>query len=499
MVSSNVDSSAARHRFAVQGSFLAALVLIIAASVLVIGWILGVTSFQRLIPGYAAMVPSTALGFIATSSAVLFAYRQKAQPQSILLIHAVAVFIILIAGLDLVAIFATPANGIDQFIWSSSDAFETHGMAIATATSFILAGLCLLRLRSNRQRGDLTYTIAATSGLVLCAIALTGYAFDTNALYQVSLFTAMALHTAIAFFALFICLLLLRPDMGWIKVLTGDGGGSESARRLVPVVIFVPFTLCLIALWATNAGFVDANFRLSVLAIAMIGLLSASALWYAAVQNAIEAKLRSTIADRELLLREVYHRVKNNLQMTISLLRMGMRQTSDDEALEALSSTIKRVEAIGTVHRILLSSRVPSDVRAPDFVAEIAENVVTGQVDARHLDHLKLVQDVGDFTLHIDRAVTIGLLMNELLTNALRHAYPGDRGGELKVSFHKTNGLAVLTIADDGIGMTEAAADGTGTRITRGLVAQLDATWETEVGSGTVHRIEIPETSLEGG
>lgn len=487
------------NRFSIYGTGLATLVLVMALSVLIGGWTFSLPSFRRILGGYAAMVPSTAISFVATSLAVILAYRAQPGNRALLYVRILAGLVALVAIVDLAVIAFTPANGIDQFLRPAFTAFPRDSMAIATATSFLLSSVCLLRFSLTPRKPDIIFTVSATAGLGLSAVALTGYAFDTNALYEVSLFTAMALHTAASFLVLFASLLLLRPDSGWMAILTGSGGGSQSARRLVPVVIAAPFTLCLVALWATRSGLVDFNFRLSVLAIAMVALLSASAFRHAAVQNRIETQLKSTIADRELLLREVYHRVKNNLQMTTSLLRMGERYTRDPAALDTLSTTIKRVEAIGAVHRILISARVPSNVRASEFIEELAANIVSVQDRGPKLEHIDIETDVDDFNIHIDRAVTIGLLVNELLTNALKHAFIGRDSGRIDIGFHRADdGVATLTVADNGIGRGYDSVSGTGTRIIRGLISQLGANWSTTGSAGTIHTIELPTSALDG-
>jgi len=486
-------------RFSVYGIGLASIILVLALCVLIGGWTFHLPAFRRIIPGYAAMVPSTALSFMGVSIAIILAFRARQSDETPVAIRVLAALVGAVAIFDLLVIGLTASNGIDQFIHPTFEGFRSDSMAIATATSFALAAICLLRLERSRLAPDLVFTTCATIGLALSAIALTGYAFDTAALYEISLFTAMALHTALAFLVMFACLLMLRPHTGWMAILTGRGGGSESARRLIPVVIGLPFVLCLLALWATQSGLVDFNFRLSLLAIVMMALLSSSVFRRAYVQNRIEAELRSTINDRELLLREVFHRVKNNLQMTTSLLRMGQRQTDDPEALSTLATTIKRVEAIGNVHRILISAPVPSNVRASEFIDEVVPNIIAGLVSAGQIDLIDVKTDVGDFTLHIDKAVTIGLLINELLTNALQHAYPRDGRGQVRISFHKSeDGSAVLELSDRGVGFDAGTAQGDGLRITEALVGQLRARWTVSHQGGTAHRIEIPAFSLDG-
>ncbi len=251
----------------------------------------------------------------------------------------------------------------------------------------------------------------------------------------------------------------------------------------------------------TKAGMLNANFRLSVLAILMMGLLSATALGYAVVQNRIERQLRTAIADRDLLLREVYHRVKNNLQMTTALLMSGAARVKDTDARALLYGTTKRIEALGTVHRLLISSRMPSEVDAKEFLQDLCDNIVSGHREPGKDIALDIAVDPG--AVHIDFAVALGLLTNELVTNALKHGFEGKDGGTISVRYRQKPERGVsLTVADDGIGAAglfeEEAIAGAGSRIVRGLVRQLGAEMTVGARQGTVVVINVPASAMEG-
>ncbi len=469
-----------------------------AALVLIVGWGFGVESVRQLHSSFAAMAPSTALCFLIGAGSLIIAGREE-KPEKRRILIGGAVIIAVTAAADLAIIMSGAANGVDMVLQPGAAEFKTVSMAVATATCFLLFATALVCM--TRESPGAIFVCAATAGLILSSVAVTGYVFDASALVEVSVFTAMALHTAAAFVLLFSAVLMLRPATGWVFVLTGEGGGSESARRLFPGAIILPFALCLIALMATNAALFDANFRLSVLAIAMMTLLSAAVFWYANVQNKVEHKLRDALADRDVLIREIYHRVKNNLQMTTALLMTGANRVSDDDARELLLATTKRIEALGAVHRLLIASRMPSNVSADVFLKELCENIFTGQSDAKGRVRLDLEADQAP--IHIDLAVSLGLIANELVTNALKYAFTDRAAGVVTVRFRTTdaNG-AVLTVADNGIGATtlfqNAETNGVGARIVQGLVRQLGATMSVAAEEGTVVVINIPTDALKG-
>lgn len=466
----------------------------IGAVVLVIGWGLDIAVVRELNTSFAVMVPSTALVFVLCGIGVL-------RPSLAL---PVSVVVGIVALIDLVAIGFTDANGIDMLFFPGAEVFQSASMAIATATLFLLAALCLFRLSKRQRESDITLVVAATIGLVLTLVALTGYAFDSEALYEVSIFTAMALHTAAAFACLFAAILTSRPKLGWVGILLGEGGGSRAARNLVPIAIALPFLLIFAALAATEAGLFNPNFRASVLAIAMMVLLSAAALRAAQVQNRIEQRLRKTLKQRDLLLREVHHRVKNNMQMTISLLRMGSSDVSDPEAEAALEATISRVEALGVVHQMLFDRDIPSDVSVSAFLRELVDNVTTAYILGER--DIQLDVEAPDRLLYVDTAVTFSLLANELLINAVKHAFVGsDRRGTVRLVFREDENEARLSVIDNGQGLPDdldpQKGGGTGMGIVRGLVRQLAGKlhYEQAPGGGTAAHVTVPASRLEEG
>ncbi len=517
-MSRSIVNPAAASRRRAWVNVLSGLTLCMSALVLVGGWGAGIVILTRLHPSYSAMAPSTALCIFLGSAVLLLWNNLRFSNDNIprAVAYGAGATIGIIAFVDLVAIFFAGMKGVDALIWPDVAALQVSGMASATACAFLFFAFSLLRLPRRLAGPDRAYMYAATIGLVMVLIAVVGYAFDAEALYAVSIYTSMALHTALSFVVLFTALLLLRPDSGWIAVLLGDGVGSIGARRLFPAVIIMPFALCLIALAFTETGFVDANFRLSVLAIAMMAALAAVVLCNAVSENRRQEQLLTTnkelaaaVAARDLLLREVYHRVKNNLQMTNALLQIGAQSVQEEAARDVLHSTARRVEALGTVHRLLIAAVIPSELEVPTFLKELCENIVSGCGGKSR--GITVETSADQALIHIDKAVTIGLLLNELVTNAVKHAFHGRDGGKISVAYHvqaagdvQEQGDIILTVSDDGTGIgtdvDEAPSrKGTGNHIIRGLVQQLRATMTVHVDKGTTISIDIPNEALLGG
>lgn len=476
----------------------AAGVVAVAFLVLLIGWIVGSDTLVRLRAVYAAMVPSTALCFISLGTGLLGYWLQGSQSRNLTL--SLSVVVAVISGADLVMLAGGLSDGIDSLLWPSLIA-PGDAMAFATGASFLLGSYCLAALASPRLMSVPIFVGAGTVGLLAALVAVVGYMFDAQALYGVFVFTAMALHTAIAFVLLFVALLLSKPEFGWVGILLGNGSGSRAARRLLPGLIVGPLILSLIAFQLTRSGVFTADFRLSLLAIIMIALATGLVLRNASIENGNEQRLlrtmdelEATSADRALLLREVHHRVKNNLQQINALLRVEGRKSDNPEVVNSFRAMAERVQAIGMVHQLLIAAPKPSQVQASDFLTKLVQNVSAGHDLKRR--GIEVQTEIIEELLHLDLAISIGLLVNELLANAIKHAYPNGKTGTIKVAYrYGEEGFVEIVVTDDGVGYSSGDEEGrgTGSTIIRSLVTQLEASMTVNQVDGTEVIVRLPD------
>jgi PAS domain S-box-containing protein len=205
----------------------------------------------------------------------------------------------------------------------------------------------------------------------------------------------------------------------------------------------------------------------------------------------------NALAERDLLLREVHHRVKNNLQVVAALVVLQARKVDDPQAREALMGLHARVLALGLVHQQLMGS---SDYRTFDvapFLRELMDNVVGGAGG----DGIELTVDACPLDVGLDFAVPLGLLVTEIVTNSLKHAFP-DGAGQISVVLRPAaEGRFALVVSDDGRGRSQeassAAKAGTGLTIVGRLVAQLRGEMATRHDGGTTTEILFPRLEPE--
>lgn len=229
---------------------------------------------------------------------------------------------------------------------------------------------------------------------------------------------------------------------------------------------------------ATEAELMTLNYRLERQA----GELTAS-----------NEKLNEALTQRDLLLREVYHRVKNNMQMVDSILVIQKGLLTDPKAKSVLAGLRGRLYAMGLVHQQLMGS---PDLRTFDvapFLRELATNIVIGGAS----NGVKVSVTADTLDVGLDFAIPLGLLVTELLSNALKHAFPGGQGHiDVRLS-RNADGSLSLVVSDDGIGYEQdvgvqgAPAGGLGSKIINALVRQLKATMMIQSDNGTRAEISI--------
>jgi two-component system, sensor histidine kinase PdtaS len=206
-----------------------------------------------------------------------------------------------------------------------------------------------------------------------------------------------------------------------------------------------------------------------------------------------QVRERTAIArEREVLLREVHHRVKNDLQLVSSLLSMQARRLTDEESIEALSDCQTRVQTIALIHEHMYQSDTLARVPFAKNVTSLAANLFRAASLPQGAVELSVdVED--DIILSVDRAIPCGLILNELVTNALKHAFPEGRPGTLHVTFKREDERRVaLTVTDDGVGTkVSAKAESLGWRLVTAFADQLHAEVTRTNGVGTSVKISF--------
>jgi PAS domain S-box-containing protein len=206
-------------------------------------------------------------------------------------------------------------------------------------------------------------------------------------------------------------------------------------------------------------------------------------------EELIQAQLR----EKEALLREIHHRVKNNLQVTSSLLRLQAGTIEDPATREVFASTQNRIRSMALVHEKLYQSTNLSRIDFAEYIRALGDLLFKSF--GADPQSIRFRVEGNETFLSIDTAVPCGLVVNEILSNALKHAFPGAKRGEIVVSLHSSDNTCKMKIRDDGVGLRidESRAGRTlGLQLVRGLVQQIDGTYDVHTNGGTEFTIQFP-------
>ena len=189
-------------------------------------------------------------------------------------------------------------------------------------------------------------------------------------------------------------------------------------------------------------------------------------------QRRVQEERDAALKQQKLLLNELSHRMKNHLAMIIGVLRLKGARQKDPQAKEDFARAIDRIATIAHLHEQLYRAEDMNYVDIPTYVGKICNTLEQSLL----LETTIIIQrDLEPFALHVDRAVPLGLVVNELVTNAIKYAFSPGEQGRIRVRFRVKAGTAYLTISDNGRGLEDAGRQGVGTRLVRDLAKQIGA------------------------
>ena len=209
----------------------------------------------------------------------------------------------------------------------------------------------------------------------------------------------------------------------------------------------------------------------------------------------MEEKLQVSLEEKEMLLREIHHRVKNNLMIISSLLNLESRYIEDQEVLNVFKDTQNRARSMALIHDRLYQTSHFKSIDIGDYIRTLAGDLL--KTYAADSDLITLNLNVDDVMVDINTMIPVGLIVNELLSNCLKHAFPDDKSGQIDINFHYNHPKYLLTIEDDGVGFPEnidhKKTKSLGLRLVDILSDQIDGTVELKRDNGTQFCIEFEE------
>lgn len=233
--------------------------------------------------------------------------------------------------------------------------------------------------------------------------------------------------------------------------------------------------------------------RQNLIIIISILLLLLLILSYKALRNKfkINRLLRKQNVEKEFLLKEIHHRVKNNLEIVSSLLSLQAAQINDPNILNAMEESQHRVQSMSMIHQKLYMGENLAAIEMKDYFKNLSEYIVNAFAAE---EHITVDVTMEKLELDVDMAIPIGLIVNELLTNSLKYAFPDNQKGTIKITLMEKGRILQLDVVDDGIGMStsnEVQGTGFGSQLIQLLTKQLDGKMVLNTNKGTTVSIQF--------
>ncbi len=208
-----------------------------------------------------------------------------------------------------------------------------------------------------------------------------------------------------------------------------------------------------------------------------------------------EGDLRDALAEKEILLKEIHHRVKNNLMVISSLLNLQSKYIQDEVALDIFRESQNRAKSMALIHERLYRSTDLKRIDFGDYIRTLTTDLYhTYATEARGI---KLNMDLEDIMVDINTTVPLGLILNELVTNSLKYAFPEGSEGEINIKFYKKDDELILIIGDDGVGFPEELdfrhTETLGLQLVNNLTNQISGKIELDRTNGTKFKITFKE------
>jgi two-component sensor histidine kinase len=212
-----------------------------------------------------------------------------------------------------------------------------------------------------------------------------------------------------------------------------------------------------------------------------------------------EELLMKSLNEKEMLLKEIHHRVKNNLQIIISLLKLQSGYVYDVRDIEIFNNSRSRIETMSLIHEKLYRTEDLSSIEISNYVKELVNHLIKAyNINSALVDFTVSSEKI---YLSIDTAIPCGLIINELVNNTLKHAFPRGYRGKILINIKKENEIIFISIKDNGIGLPENLDEkvnkSLGLQLINTLIKQLDGVLEIYKNNGTEFVIKFKEITYK--
>jgi two-component sensor histidine kinase len=423
-----------------------------------LGWIFEVHKVLYIIPAAATMKFNTAFLFFLSCLILGLAYKRKRFTRKLLFFLNSLIFTI--ASFSLIEYFIDIPLDIDNTIIQDQISSGVSGrMSPATSFCFLLLSLGFFNsIQKNKwikQASNNCFLLV----LVISFTSFVSYVMQVPMEHKIHFFQTMAIHTSFSFMILSFVALLRLPSYGFTKFLFGKQAGSKIMQLLLPLLIFMPIAFNYVLLYVFNNHYMEVDFGI---ALSSVGYVLVSILYVSIVGESLNRSDRERkILENKLLkkrheelkinlLKETHHRVKNNFQMVNSILRLQSYKFDNKLLISVIEDCQDRIRTMAVLHESMYKYGSYEKVQIRDFFETIIHSLVDSYSGDKLID---IDVSIEPEYLETNTAVPLGLIINEIVTNSLKHAFVDRKEGTIFIRLHNPqNGHFSLIIGDNGVG-----------------------------------------------
>lgn len=214
-------------------------------------------------------------------------------------------------------------------------------------------------------------------------------------------------------------------------------------------------------------------------------------------QKTSEELIRNSLLEKQTLLREIHHRVNNNFQIISSLLNLQSRNVVDPADVDLFIQSKNRVKSMAMIHEKLYQTKNLNSINFSDYIRTLLSGLI---YDSNKVSMIDFEIDIGDINLNLETAIPCGLIINEIVSNSIKHAFPEGENGKIWVEMYEKNGYELI-IGDDGLGkLTQESFDKSqslGLNLIKSLVDQLEGEIRILDGKGTIYKLTFQELNYK--
>ena len=207
----------------------------------------------------------------------------------------------------------------------------------------------------------------------------------------------------------------------------------------------------------------------------------------------VQQRMEQSLKEKEVLLKEVHHRVKNNMQVVSSILNLQSSYVSDEYALTLLKESQNRIKTMAYIHESLYQNKSFTSVNFSEYIQTLVNNIVQSYSYSK--EKIQLSVSVEKITLSLDISIPVGLIINELVTNAIKHGFPGSKTGIITIHLKSENNFVFLELKDDGVGFAPGVdfenSHSLGLQLVNTLIEQIEGKFEFKSEKNVGTRILI--------